>query len=108
MKEEINTLIEECAGGDEVNGDLKSLETFRRRLELLQRVVGGQLNGSDDGHMWFEIGSIELGSEIAHEFAEAHTHIFRWNRPHRIHLFLCRHIKSHNFLTELCFDLCFA
>lgn len=60
MKEEINTLIKEGAGGDAVNGDLESLETFTRRPELVEGVVGGQPDGSDDRHVGLELGPTEL------------------------------------------------
>lgn len=86
MNEEINTLIEESAGGDAVDGDVIRLEALTCRSELVEGVIGGQSDGSDDGYMGLEVGPAELRSKAGHEVGEPLAYIIRWNRPHRIRL----------------------
>ena len=86
MNEKIDTLIEESASGDAINGDIVSLESFARRSELLDGVVGVQPDGSDDGDVWLELRPTELRSEGPHQLGEPGAHVFRWDRPHRVHI----------------------
>lgn len=88
-EEEIDALVEERAGGDAVDGDVEGSEVLARGSEFGEGVVMGEFDGSDEGDVGLEVGPAEFGSEGGHEFAASGAHVFRWDRPHRIHRLVC-------------------
>lgn len=93
-EEEIHALVEEAAGGHAVHGDVEGPQGLARRSELGHGVFRGEFDGSDDGDVGVEVGPAELGSEGGHEVGASGAHVFRWNRPHRIHCLVCHNRNS--------------
>lgn len=86
MNKEKNTLVEEGSGRYMIDGGLISLEPLASGAEFVEGIVRGETDCPNNGDMWLELGTAELGYEAVHEVLDSGRHIFRRKSPHRIHV----------------------